>query len=182
MAEGSPPPNHWQDFYQTLKARVDEPRRHPTFVMYFFGIIVLVGGFGIIEPLVSYGILGTMSDIELPKALISATYTYFVAIAATAAVDLILSYHQRKYFLMFFLVCSLLVFMCALFAAMLGTVLNNAGAAIFPSVIGYFAALFLWWVGNSTNVHLLDTPIQNTAPTGGDPQDRPSGDLTGFKA
>jgi hypothetical protein len=150
--------------------------------MYFFGIIVLVGGFGIIEPLVSYSILGTMAFMELPKALISATYTYFVAIAATAAVDLILSYHQRKYFLMFFLVCSLLVFLCALFAAMLGTILNKSGAAIFPTVLGYFIALFLWWVGNSTNVHLLDTPIQNTAPTGGDPRNKPPGDLTGFKS
>lgn len=166
-------PNYWQELFATLKGRLRRPWRHPTFVMYFLVIIVIVGGFGLLEPLVSYW-LGKLRADALPGALVSATYTYFAAIAATAAVDLILSYHQRKYLLMFFLMCSVVVFLCALFAAILG----NPAKAAYPSVLGYFLALFLWWVGNANNANLLDTPVEPTAPIGANA--KPSGDLAGF--
>jgi hypothetical protein len=142
--------------------------------MYFVGIIILVGGFGLLEPLASCW-LGRLKADALPGALVSATYTYFVAVAATAAVDLILSYHQRKFLLMFFLLCSLVVFLCALSAAILG----DPARARYPSVLGYLLALFLWWVGNANNANLLDTPVEPTAAIGANA--KPSGDLAGFR-
>lgn len=171
-------PNHWQEFWETLKERVRAPRKHPTFVMYFVGIIIILGGFGLLEPVISSVMFGKWPEIEWVR-LISACYTYFVAIAATAAVDLILSLNQRKFLLMFFLLCCLAVILCAIFAAILGTFRGNATAAAFPSVLGYALALFLWWVGNANNPNLLE-PVKPDAPTGGDVHANPAGDLSGF--
>jgi predicted neutral ceramidase superfamily lipid hydrolase len=134
----------------------------------------------LLEPIVSCFVFGSLPSSQLPNVLISAGYTYFVAIAATAAVDLILSYHQRKFLLMFFLVCALVVILCATFAAIFSTISGRPVVAAIPSVIGYFLALFLWWIGNANNAHLLDTPVQPTAATGGDAETKPTGDLTGF--
>ena len=106
--------SYWQEFFATLKERVCKPGRHPTFVMYFLGIIVVVGGFGIIESARQcFGPEGAQGGLCW-RLMASSTYTYFTAIAATAAVDLILSYHQKKSLSMFFLLCSLGVFLCAL--------------------------------------------------------------------
>ena len=169
-------PNYWQEFSETLKERLCKPCKHPTFVMYFMGIIVIVGGFGLFEPMIRCWVFGSLPPTQLPRTLVSAAYTFFVAIAATAAVDLILSYHKRKFLLMFFLLCSLTVYACAIFAAILGTILPTV--AVIVAFVGYFMALFLWWVGNAENAILLDTPMQPTAPIGADVQ--PSGNLTGY--
>ena len=169
--------NHWNEFYQTLKERLCVPARHPTFVLYFIGIIVVIGGFGIFEPLVSF-VLGKTTKTELPHALICATYTYFVAIAATAAVDLTLSYRKRKYLLMLFLLSCFLV----LFLAFLSAIINRHQYAAIPTVIGYILALVLWWIGNATNANLLDTPPPENAPTGGSSSAPPVGDLAGFNS
>jgi hypothetical protein len=141
--------------------------------MYFVGIIIIIGGFGLLEPMVSCWVLGKLKPDALPQALVSATYTYFVAITATAAVDLILSYHQKKYLLMFFLLGSFAVVICAFFAA-----ICKPSTAMYPSLFGYVLALLLWWVGNANNANLLDTPVEPTAPIGANA--KPSGDLTGF--
>jgi hypothetical protein len=170
--------NHWQEFWETLKERARTPCKHPTFVMYFVGIIIILGGLGLLEAVVSFVIFGKGQEIEWVR-LISACYTYFLAIAATAAVDLILSLNQRKFLLMFFLLCCLAVVLCAIFAAIFGAFLGNAKAAAFPSVLGYVLALFLWWVGNATNPNLLE-PVSPSAPTGGDAQANPAGNLSGF--
>lgn len=175
-------PKYWQEFLATIKDRLRKPCKHPTFVMYFFGIIVILGGFGILEPMVSCWLLGRHKPEALPLILVSATYTYFVAIAATAAVDLILSYRQRKFLLMFFLLCSLIVFLCAIFAAIYGTLLSKPSAAAFPAVCGYLLALFLWWIGNANNANLLDTPIVPTNAMGADTKVNPAGSLTGFNS
>lgn len=171
--------NYWQEFRGTLKERLCKPCNHPTFVMYFIGIIIVIGGLGLFEPIVSYFILGTLPYEEFPRAVVSATYTYFVAIAATAAVDLILSYHQKKYLLMFFLLCSLIVIFCFLLSAAYVTFLKRPVCAILPALIGYVVALFLWWIGNANNANLLDMPVNPTAPIGDD-NIQPAGDLTGY--
>jgi hypothetical protein len=180
MADSREDINHWQEFFGTLKDRLREPCKHPTFVMYFIVIIIIIGGFGVLEPIVSYLLMGSLTADEFPRALTSAVYTYFVAIAATAAVDLILSYQQRKFLLMFFILCGLVVVLCFFFAVILGTY-RRSSIVIIPSIIGYTLALFLWWIGNATNANLLDIPPQPTAPAGGDANARPSGDLSGFR-
>jgi hypothetical protein len=171
--------NYWQEFWATLKERLCKPCKHPTFVMYFIGIIIVVGSLGLLEPIVSCWVIGSLPSKDLPRALVSATYTYFVAIAATAAVDFVLSYYQRKHLLMFFVLCSLAVLTCFLGAVIYGTFLHRPDLAAFPALLGYLLALFLWWIGNAENAHLLDTPIKPTSPIGDDYAE-PTGDLTGF--
>jgi uncharacterized membrane protein len=174
--------NHWEEFYAVLKERLNKPSKHPTFIMYFFGIIIVLGGFGIFESIVSSSVQGKFKEEALPMSLISAMYTYFVAIGATAAVDLILSYKQRKFLLMFFLVCSLFVFLCAILAVIFGIFLKDPNSAFYPALIGYILALFLWWIGNANNSNLLDTPVEPTSPMGADPKSKPTGSLAGFES
>lgn len=96
---------------------------------------------------------GKWPEIEWGR-LMSACHTYFIAIAATAAVDLILSLNQRKYLLMFFLLGCLVVLLFAFFAFIIGTFQGNLTAAAFPTVLGYTLARFLWWIGNADNTQL----------------------------
>ena len=171
-------PNYWQDFRATLKERLRKPCKHPSFVMYFFGIIIFVGSFGLLEPLVSCWVLGCLKSEDMPRALVSATYTYFVAISATAAVDFILSSNKKKHLLMFFVLCSLIVLACFIFAVIYAIFLHRPIAAAIPAAFGYVLALLLWWIGNAENARLLEAPIEPTAPLGADSQ--PIGDLSGF--
>lgn len=182
MEQQKPEISYWREFGSILRERFRRPWKHPTFVMYFLGIIVLLGGFGIAEPMVNCWVLGKLPPDELPKALVSAAFTYFVAIAATAAVDLILVYKQRKYMLMFFVLALLIVLLCAVLSAGFGTVLGKPASATIPVAVGYLLALFLWWVGNANNAQLLDTPVQPTDPIGADAHAKPTGDLTGYNA
>jgi len=169
--------NYWQEFREILRERLRKPCKHPTFVMYFLGIIMIMGGFGLIEPIIRF-LSGSLKPEDFPRTLLSASYTYFVAIAATAAVDLILSYQKRRFLLMFFLLCLMVVYVCAWFAASYGAAPQVPLKAIFPAILGYMMALFLWWIGNAENANLLDEPVKPTAPIGADGQ--PGGDLTGF--
>ena len=166
--------SHWGEFFATLKERLLKPFKHPTFVMYFVGIIVVVGGFGLFDSIYRWRITGQLSQEEFCHALERAAYTYFVAIAATAAVDLILVDRQRKSLLMFFLLCFVMVIMCALLAA--------SSVSAVPSIVGYLLALFLWWVANADNSALLDTPTKPDEAAGGDVQAEPSGNMSGYKA
>jgi amino acid transporter len=171
--------NYWQELGEELRARLSGPLRHPTFIMYFVGIIMIIGGLGLLPPIVGL-LLGNLRHDAFLQALTSATYTYFLAITATAAVDFILSYRQRKYLLMFFLFLSLVVVLCALFAAIFGTLRSNPDTVLYPTAIGYLLALALWWIGNAKNVNLLDTRIEPRAPIAADVEGKPSGDLAGY--
>lgn len=173
-------PNYWQEFRAIIKERLCKPCQHPTFVMYFLGIIIIIGSLGLLEPIVSYLIIGSLPVEHVPRALVSAAYTYFVAITATAAVDFILS-HNKKYLVMFFVLCSLVVFACFLSSVIFATILHRPYSAIMPTCIGYIVALFLWWIGNAENAHLLETPVKPTAPIGDDIT-QPSGNLNGYNA
>ena len=164
--------NHWQEFRDVLKERLRTPTKHPTFMMYFWGIIVILGAVVSLESVVtSYLLSGKWTEIESIR-MISALYTYSVAIAATAAADLVLSLREPKYLLMLSQLSCVAVGICAVLAAHLGTL----ALALF----GYILALFLWWVGNANNATLLDTPSKPDVTTGGDTQDQPVGDLSDF--
>ena len=180
MIDALDKPSYWQELYGVLKGRFLRPWKHPTFVMYFFLIIVFVGGFGLLVPIVSCYAVGSLKEAELHKTMVIAAYTYFIAIAATAAVDLILSYRHRKYLLMFFAFVSVVVFFCAVLAA-IHSARGNLLCATVPAVIGYVLSLFLWWVGNADNANLLDEPLQPTAPTGGDAKRSLSGTVNGYE-
>jgi len=173
-------PNYWQEFSDTLKERLKKPCKHPTFVMYFLTIVVLVGGFGVYEPLVSCFVFGATPTKDLPHAVVSASYTYFVAIAATAAVDLILSYYRKKFLLMFFLASSFAVIVLAIFSAAATYNRVIPVSAAIPTLLGMILALFLWWIGNADNMHLLDSQVEPAAAIGADSRKEPTGDLTGF--
>jgi hypothetical protein len=81
---------------------------------------------------------------------------------------------------MFFAFASLAVLVCAVFAA-IHSARGNFTGATWVAVVGYVLSLLLWWIGNADNANLLDTPIQPTAPTGGDVSANANGNLTGFK-
>jgi len=181
MDSPKPEHNYWSEFGSELMVRLLKPWKHPTFVMYFLGIIVILGGFGIAEPMMNCWVFGKLPAADLPKAIVSAAYTYFVAIAATAAVDLILAYRQRKYLLMFFVLALLIVLLCAIVSAGIGTVLGKPQSAAVPAVIGYVLALVLWWVGNANNSQLLDTPPPPQNETGGSTDQPLAGGTQGFK-
>jgi hypothetical protein len=175
-------PNHWREFGYTLWIRFRKPWQHPTYVLYFFFIIILIGGFGILELVVRSFMFGNPVTADLPKALIGAFYTYFTAIAATAAVDLLLTSQEQKHLRICFMILCFLVLVSAFFAVLIAETKTNLLGAYLCAGAGYILSLFLWWIGNADNANLLDSKSPPTAPTGGDPASAPLGNLSGFEA
>jgi hypothetical protein len=166
--------DYWRELRDVLLERLAKPLRSPTFVFYFFTIILVVGAFGIIEPVIRYFLVEDNSkQLDSLAAfqhyhdeLTSAFYTYFVAIAATAVVDLILFYHKQKHLMMFFLFSALIVFIFAILAA----IKRESSAGLGFAIIGYVLSLLLWWIANAENVHLLDQRTKPTNALGGNPE------------
>jgi hypothetical protein len=169
--------NHWLELKEELFTRMQEPCKNPTFILYFLGFVVVAGGFGLIEPAIRYFVLESTTRSEFGKALISAMYTYFMAVAATAAVDLSLSYHHRKSLKMLFHFAALVVFSLAIIAALI-----RPKFALIPCVFGYSLSLLLWWLGNAKNSNLLDDEPNPEDTKGKDPKTPPAGSVAGYQA
>jgi len=172
---------HWIELFIELKNRFIIPWKHPSFVIYFFVIIIIIGGVGPIEALASYYIFNILPCNELCKSLIPTIYTYFIAIASTAAVEILLSQKKSKALTMFCISSIVAISFCAICAVIFNTFLKNPIKAFVPSVIGLLLSLILWWVGNADNITLLDSSLIPNVTTGGDINSPLSGDLEGIK-
>ena len=69
MGTIKPEINYWYEFGSVLKERFFKPFKHPTFVMYFLGIIVILGGFGIAEPMMNCWIFGKLPTADCRAAI-----------------------------------------------------------------------------------------------------------------
>lgn len=172
MSDLSNEPHYWKELFTDLWQRFIKPFKYPTFVGYFLLIVVGVGAFGIFDPLVRNYYFHTLSEEEFVRTFSSAVYTYFVAIAATAVTDIVISPHEKKSFSMAFLLGGAVVIICALLSAG-----SAPKLAVVPSAIGYIVALLLWWLSNANNAHLHDYVPPPTAPTGGSVDTQVAGDI-----
>ncbi len=164
-------------FSTDLKRRLCQPMKQETFWFYFFGCVVGLGSFGLWEPVLRWWWFGSLPKTELLKTIVTASYSYFVAVAATALVDIQLKLDLEKPTKVVLSICGVIAFGCAVLVAF-GP---SPERSMYPAIFGTILSLFLWWIANGENPDLADKPISQEAAMGGNPKEELPGDLSDFR-
>jgi hypothetical protein len=152
-------PNFWRDLVATVWERVVTPARHPKYVIYFLGIIVVVGALGVIIPLVRNFIAAEPTDAEW-RSVLHSLCTYVLAILAAALADSIVSEKIKSTLRLLIFVFALLVAGAAITVLFIQSLEKGWMIVGVATVV----ALFLWWVANADNANLLEpTPAADAA-------------------
>lgn len=142
---------------------------NPTFVLYFFGVVLVVAGLGVWITLVRYAI-STLPEEKLSaiKNFLETSSTYAIALSATALADVVLSKKYSSAFGAITLVVFILV-CCAIPASFLGPFLGYVQVGLVITVVCVVLSLYQWWLINCDNSALADDSINPTDATGGNP-------------
>lgn len=169
--------SYWSRLHKTRGERTLQPWRHPSFVLYFFAAILLVGGAGMWLELhkVLFAMEGESKSLENIR---TALITFFPALAGSACMQVILEENDDRA-LRAVAVCMLIVLSTLALAIAPSTV--SASAAILLGILGTLLALWTWWIANAKQPGLQDG--RTDAPIGRlDPKSGLSGSLDGFNA
>lgn len=142
---------HWVSLRDFYFERLRSPIRHPTFIIYFFIAVLGVGGCGVWVSL--------WSDVTVIGASL---YTYFLALTAASAFDLLLSDGHPKY------VRATAITVGIIIALLAGCMMLHPKTcwSIVVGILGSLIAALLWWIANAENPKLSDAPPNPS--TGGD--------------
>ncbi len=171
-----------------LTNRTFGPLHHPTFVIYFLLVMLLVGPFSIWVEVFTFFFLGSpapaaaAADPATPTAsaslagLRTALLTFFPAVTATTALQLVWAERwkqMRAVAMLFFVIIAILA------ACMTPRQIGDS-SAVAMGLAATVVALWLWWIANANNPDLLGE-IDPSDPIGGDTATGPlKGDLKKF--
>lgn len=161
----------WGRLRKELARRLSEPAGRVVFVIYFIGVVVILGGMGWMIPVCRLFLADDRSVVsELPSAL----STFFLALLAGAMADIVLEDNSEsgnapsnnastKGFRVF-----------ALGLSLVGVPLAYGGIqrsqliwSYVSSILGMLISLFLWWVLNADKAKWRDEPIPPISAAGG---------------
>lgn len=131
------------------------PMGHFSYWVYFIVAVLGAGGLGIWVELYK---LKTASNVP---GVITAIYTYFLAVAAGAAFQIGFEENSRKY-VRSFAFLSVVVIMAPAFLQAAG-IMKSELTSLVVGALWCLAALALWWIANGKNVSLHDAFDPNDA-------------------
>ena len=163
---------HWAALKRELAQRAVEPIESPTFVLFFFAIVVGIGGVGIwVEIFKLIRPRGTPDPLD---GFITSLIAFFFALVGTSCTQLIIEESESK--------ALRALAQSVLFLAFVGAVLATAGvgsgqAGVWSWTFASIAALVVWWLANAKSPGLRDPD----APTGGAVTKKLPGNLSDYK-
>lgn len=167
--------NSWILLAKELWGRFARPWGQVSFVLYFL-MAIIIGGFGVWFTLVQ-GVLSNWGQDTL-ELFFRAVLTYFPAIGALACVQVAIMEDDHKYMRAFFMLLLIIFVILALISGLFYS--RNSELSFVLVLIGTFLALVSWWVVNSQEDRLMDTP-EPTAALGGSSEEEPAGDTEDYK-
>jgi hypothetical protein len=149
------------------------PFGHVSFWVYLTVAIVGAGGVGIWVECVRW----LLSSKNESDGVLTAIYTYFPAIAAGSALQMLLDAQKpsEKHIRSFSIFCTALAGVFVLPYAL--GLIKTFPAFIF-GMVGSAFSLWLWWIANGSNPSFLD--IDPNDSLGSDPKSDPAGDTGGY--
>jgi len=143
-------------FFDEIVERFKKPWDKTAFNLYFFVIVILYGGAGIIASMYQYFISTTEQNIY---SISQNMATYFIALTAASLVDIALDYNTKNKpsFAISSIFTSGLVLILFLYAY------NTKGTSAFIlGFIGILISLFIWVLANYENKKLDDENYYKT--------------------
>jgi uncharacterized protein YacL len=116
-----------------------------SFVLYFFLVIILLGGFGVIASIFSFsGIMNVTSNLS----------TYSIALLVPAIISILLSTHKSRNQVSY----TIITVMVILIAALLLYFSHNGSiiGSIIASIVSTLLAWGYWVIANCDNIYLND--------------------------
>lgn len=156
--------SHWKSLRQEIKKRCYLPLSQPAFILYFFFVIVIVGGLGVFIKL--YRVLSMEVTPQDTLGLAQDLSTYLLAMIAASFVDLDFSESSNLTSLRMFGFALLLI--GAMFG-IISQITTNSNLALGSACAGTALALFLWWIANYDNSKLMEKTPDPNNPMGGNP-------------
>lgn len=162
----------WVALGRELAERAVEPIEHPTFVFFFFAIVIGVGGIGTwVELIKFFRPQGTPDPLD---GLLTSLITFCFALVGTSCTQLIIEESESKALR----ALAQLILLLAIFGGALAISGVGAGqTGIWPWTLASIAALVVWWLANAKSPGLRDPD----APTGGAVTKKLPGNLADYK-
>ncbi|PWK17192.1 hypothetical protein LV89_04478 [Arcicella aurantiaca] len=150
----------WTNIASEIGSRVNKPLKSPTFIMYFLGLVALMGGIGVYTT-IYFEINNNYCLINHWNIALSLG-TYFIALIASSSVDLILSSQPEQKDLKAFGIILILLGITLFF---LIAIIHNAYSYVF-AFGGTLLAFCSWWIANANNDNLnLERNPKDANPT-----------------
>lgn len=175
----------WTRLRKDLVRRMREPIGRVVFVLYFFVVVVALGGMGWLIPLVRFYFL---DDANVASELPSAYSTFFLALLAGALADIVLGEDSSSEILATptvtkgFKMLALSLSLLGIPLAFVGIQRSYIGGAYFASVFGMAISLFLWWVLNADRSRWRDEGPEAISAAGGSTTVELKGSMEGLTA
>lgn len=153
---------YWSAFARLLWQRTSLPIHHPSYVIFFFVAILIIGPAGVWIEIYNY----YTSPITNLSALKSSFMSFIPAFVTATCLQSIWAEGKSKAFRSF---CILILVICTL-CLLLSTsgALSKVSTLVYAS-ISTTAALWMWWIVNANQVDYLDDDEDvSLNPTGSD--------------
>jgi hypothetical protein len=168
---------YWRRIKRTLLERSRKPWRHPSFVLYFFASVLLVGGAGIWLELHKF-LFPMAGECRSLENLRTALITFFPALAGSACMQVILEENDDRA-LRASAVCVLITLSILALAIAPSSV--SSPTSITLGLVGCLLALWAWWIANANQPGLQDGRT-DAAIGRSNPNSSLQGSLEGFSA
>jgi hypothetical protein len=136
-------------FFAELTERFKMPWKHGAFRSYFFWIVILFGGFGIMITCYKEATKPTPEIFNISRCI----GTTFIAVIAASLVDLNLSFNIKN---IPSLIINSIAFIAVSILLMYFSFSINSGWSLVPSILGYILSLLIWILANADNDRLSD--------------------------
>lgn len=157
--------NNWADLWDEINFRIRAPWQEPTFVIYFVGVLIVIGSFGILANIIEF------INLECPKwpEITKSVGTYFIAVMGTAVADLNLNKELKKNrFHGSFVLIAFITFLISLGLLYWLYMIDNYWSFL-PALLGLIIAFTTWIFVHSTDTNYKLPKLSTSDTTGGDP-------------
>lgn len=149
----------WNNFYDFIKKRINEPLKSPRFIFYFIFIIVILGSMGVFYEL--YSISNGCPYSKHWDSVVINIANVFLAYIAASSVELILLNEEETRFkevnLKDVQMFGVSVLILGFILWILSILYKDKYFSFIFSGFGLLLAYFLWWVSNSEKPQLNQT-------------------------
>lgn len=173
-------PSNWKLLRNFIKNRFCEPFKHPGFVLYFLGIVVLIGSIGVLSEI----IISIKSEIFNLENITINLSNIFIALIASSSVELILIddddlyNNERKNDIR---ILAILFIIIGFTLWLLSVFFKEYKIGLISSIIGIFFSYFVWWISNAKSKKLIDVnPVSTLGGASSNDLNELQGDLSEF--